>query len=433
MSPMPTYCPDLPLISDQMDQMDQCVLPQEILDAVVDSLKDNKAALKACSLISRRLTLRTRVHLFYTIRPRMYEWNDGMLDLLQSSPSLIAHIRRIFLSPLGIYDSALAAIIELLVNPIHLEMYRVDWISLPEHFVQALYSRTYASVNLCDTRFSSFSELASLLANSTRLEKLAIRKLIGRFEPVDDPGPSRCTHQHPSPGPPVDHLVLFDHDSSLYHLLNGINSWQCPVSIQELKTLEIHSRGWDHFSQFQALLGGATKLEELTFRHSVSALVPLATSSPLPISHLKKLTVNMPQYHSGNTQPIDWWISNFENTDGNCLLKDIHFCVQAAQDDYLHYVQHNPEHEAVWDGVAHALSKSRMPALRSLKVEVSIDRSAGVSWERPVPPSSACNSMNDCIEAKLATLESRGVTVQVIVKTPGWSRRLDNMANVTIS
>lgn len=131
----------------------------------------------------------------------------------------------------------------------------------------------------------------------------------------------------------------------------------------------------------------------------------------------------MPQYHSGNTQPIDWWISNFENTDGNCLLKDIHLCVQAEQDDYLHYVQHNPEHEAVWDRAARALSKSRMPALRSLKVEVSIERSVGVFW-RPVPPSSVCDSMNDCIEAKLATLESRGVTVQVIVKTPRWSRRL---------
>lgn len=118
----------------------------------------------------------------------------------------------------------------------------------------------------------------------------------------------------------------------------------------------------------------------------------------------------MPQYHSGNTQPIDWWISNFENTDGNCLLKDIHFCVQAKQDDYLHYVQHNPEHEAVWDRAARALSKSRMPALRSLKVEVSIVRSVGMSLWPPIPPSSVCDSMNDCIEAKLATLESRGVT-----------------------
>ncbi|KAK0246485.1 hypothetical protein EDD85DRAFT_804355 [Armillaria nabsnona] len=413
--------------------MDQCVLPQEILDAVVDLLKDNKAALKACSLTSRCLTPRTRVHLFYTIHPRMNGWNNGMLDLLQSSPSLTAHIRKLRVFPTCTYNSSLIAIIELLVNPIHLEMYCLDWKSLPECFVQALYSRTYASVGLFDTRFSSFSVLAPLLANSASLEKLTICG----FEPTGDPGPSRCIHQHPSPGPPVDRLVLVDYDGALYHLLDGINSRQCPVSIQELKTLEIHPRGWDYFSQFQVLFRGATRLEDLTFRHSASAPVPLATASPLPISHLKKLTVNMPQYHSGNTQPIDWWISNFENTDGNCLLKDIRFCVQAEQDDYLHYVQHDPEHEAVWDRAVRALSKSRMPALRSLRVEVSIERSVGVFW-RPVPPSPVCDSMNDCIEAKLATLESRGVTVQVIVKTPGWPRtgRLDalsgNMADITI-
>ncbi|KAK0199073.1 hypothetical protein F5146DRAFT_119257 [Armillaria mellea] len=162
--------------------MDQRVLHQEILDTIVDLLKDDKAALKACSLTSRCLTPRTRVHLFYTIHPEKNGWNDGLLDLLQSSPFLIAHIRKVCLSSTCTYDSSLIAIFELLVNPIHLETYSLNWSSLPECFVQALYSRTYASIGLYDTKISSFSELALLFANCMRLEELIIR----RFEPTPD-------------------------------------------------------------------------------------------------------------------------------------------------------------------------------------------------------------------------------------------------------
>ncbi|KAK0466286.1 uncharacterized protein EV420DRAFT_820352 [Desarmillaria tabescens] len=204
--------------------MDQRV-PQEILDAVVDLLKDDKPALKALSLISRCFTPRTRVHLFYSITPGEAQWNEGMLDLLRSSPSLIVHIRRLRFLYLCSYDSALIAIIELLVNPIHLVISWRKWGDLPEQFLQALHSRAYASIVLSDSKFTSFSELASLLANSTHLERLAVYKYEPCFRDTD---PSSCTHQHPSPGPPVDHLILFDLDGCLYHLLSGYSFTSMP-------------------------------------------------------------------------------------------------------------------------------------------------------------------------------------------------------------
>lgn len=112
--------------------------------------------------------------------------------------------------------------------------------------------------------------------------------------------------------------------------------------------------------------------------------------------------------------------------------------MRTEQDTYVRYVEYKSRHEAVWVRVAHALLKPRMPALQSFKVEIRIDFSAGLHNRGPFPPSHVCCSMNDCIEGKLATLESQGVTVQVIIATPGWSRtRLDaleeNMANVAIS
>lgn len=117
------------------------------------------------------------------------------------------------------HNSSFVATIQLLVHPIQLVISRVDWSSLPEHLVQVLYSWTYTSVGLFDTKLTSFSELPPLLANSTHLERLTIQK----FEPIIDPRPSCCIHQHSSPGLLVYHLVVTDYDGSLYHILSGIN------------------------------------------------------------------------------------------------------------------------------------------------------------------------------------------------------------------
>ncbi|KAK0233848.1 hypothetical protein IW262DRAFT_115907 [Armillaria fumosa] len=96
---------------------------------------------------------------------------------------LIAHVRRIPLFSTCTYGSSLAAIIGLLVDPIHLEIFWLDWNSVPECVVQAPYSQTYVSIGLFDTKTNSFSELALLFANSMCLDKLTISK----FEPTRDP------------------------------------------------------------------------------------------------------------------------------------------------------------------------------------------------------------------------------------------------------
>ncbi len=241
------------------------MLPQEILDTIVDLSKDDSPTLKACSLASRCLTQRTRVHLFYTILPRTDTRNDAMLNLLRSSPSLAIHIRRVGLSRLSEYKSkAFAAIIGLLIVPIHLEMNRVDWSSIPEYSANALCSRIYTSVCLWNVQFSSFSELAALLSGSTRLESLTIVE-----NESDTPKASCCDHQHKSPGPPVEHLELIDHDGCEYHILSGINSQRCPVSIKELRSLEIMPRTMDYITQFKVLLKHAIMLKELTLTHPI--------------------------------------------------------------------------------------------------------------------------------------------------------------------
>jgi len=43
-------------------------VPQETLDAIIDELSENRAALMACCLVSRRWVWRSRHHLFKRVR-----------------------------------------------------------------------------------------------------------------------------------------------------------------------------------------------------------------------------------------------------------------------------------------------------------------------------------------------------------------------------
>jgi hypothetical protein len=50
--------------------MQDCIggIPQEVLDAVIDELADDRAALKSCCLASRRWVRRSQHHLFKEVR-----------------------------------------------------------------------------------------------------------------------------------------------------------------------------------------------------------------------------------------------------------------------------------------------------------------------------------------------------------------------------
>ncbi|KAI0079469.1 hypothetical protein K474DRAFT_1770210 [Panus rudis PR-1116 ss-1] len=68
-------------------------LPEEIQDYIVDFLHDDKASLKACSLVAKSWTLKARVHLFYDISIRWTversEDNSTLVSMLayfQNSP-----------------------------------------------------------------------------------------------------------------------------------------------------------------------------------------------------------------------------------------------------------------------------------------------------------------------------------------------------------
>ncbi len=89
---------------------------------------------------------------------------------------------------------------------------------------------------------------------------------------------------------------------------------------------------------------------------------------------------------------------------------------------------HHSEREAVWDRVAQALS-NRMPALRLVEAEITIDYSAAPTFRGVLPPPSVSYMMNNCIKGKLATLESRGITVEVAVKTPRCLRMYSFIAS----
>ncbi len=82
-----------------------CCLPQEILDMVIDPLKDDKPTIYACSRTSRRLRESSRRHLFHTLRITASDRQGSVFAKLAtffynptSALGVCHHIRKLVLS-----------------------------------------------------------------------------------------------------------------------------------------------------------------------------------------------------------------------------------------------------------------------------------------------------------------------------------------------
>ncbi|RDB17354.1 hypothetical protein Hypma_001999 [Hypsizygus marmoreus] len=68
-------------------------LPQELLDHIIDDLRDDFATLKACSLAFRSLITRSQIHLFATICISSIERCRCFRSVLNLNPTLSHHVR----------------------------------------------------------------------------------------------------------------------------------------------------------------------------------------------------------------------------------------------------------------------------------------------------------------------------------------------------
>ncbi|GBE84090.1 hypothetical protein BKA93DRAFT_375129 [Sparassis latifolia] len=76
-------------------QHDAQMLPPELVDFVLDQLRDDPAALIACGLVCRSWLPRTRLHLFRSIILKDAVGYAAFEKLLRRFPYLTNHVRRV--------------------------------------------------------------------------------------------------------------------------------------------------------------------------------------------------------------------------------------------------------------------------------------------------------------------------------------------------
>jgi hypothetical protein len=74
-------------------------IPQEIIDAIIDQLKDNSDSLQACSLVSHSFRPQCLKHFYNEVSLDIREdnRNQQLYDILTLNPAITTYIRRLFL------------------------------------------------------------------------------------------------------------------------------------------------------------------------------------------------------------------------------------------------------------------------------------------------------------------------------------------------
>ena len=160
----------------------QFYVPIEIVEVIIDHLHNDKEALKACSLVSRRWVFSARYHLVYPIKLHHKNISD-FLDLLQSPCLKIAPSIR-DLSFLSVVEernwipSALSTVEKHLTHVKSLTLHGVRWSRLDTttttSFFRGFQSVTHLTIKA--GAFSSFSQCVEFICSFPALTTLTANK-----------------------------------------------------------------------------------------------------------------------------------------------------------------------------------------------------------------------------------------------------------------
>lgn len=313
-------------------------LPPEIVDAIIDELRDDKESLLQASLACRAFYPRTRVYLFSVASLRSEYGCDRLHKLITLSPELALHFKYLeisFASPRTPFPPAKyggLTVIESLINVTRLSLRRGDWCCLPDPVASSLQSRSYRSLTIADFSFRSIGEICSLVKNSPDLNE------------VDITWPSRsgitvaeeCNLDHSlhsTSAPVTVHINDFDNAGSARTVLKSIlSSDPCPFSCSNIRKLNIVLP--DMNPQLpqglnQYLSRSHSSLKCLRVHHSIiPRSLPTAVSETLHVSGVGKIEVQifqLPVSLSRASRVLEWWISNLSAVNEHCAIRSFMF------------------------------------------------------------------------------------------------------------
>ncbi|PBK59306.1 hypothetical protein ARMSODRAFT_802341 [Armillaria solidipes] len=306
---------------------DPSSLPPEILDAIIDELRDDTKSLLQVSLACKALCTRTRDHLFSVAAMSSYHTQSQchrLRKLITLSPKLALHFKTLHIAIEPILDGHVPGVygpltvIESLVNVTHLNLAYGDWRHMPDTAVSSLQSRSYRTVDIGQHfNFRTMGEVCSLVQNSPDLKRASF---MCENHPTPECDFNHYLHRTPAPAT----LRITDYqDTSMSAEIPGllklaISSLPCPFSFSNVHTLIVNLSGAsyivpEHLRQYLALPGTSLKHLHVTHNFKLGSADRLS-STTLDVSGVENIEIGIlkttsPRFARG-IDILRWWISN---------------------------------------------------------------------------------------------------------------------------
>lgn len=237
------------------------VLPQELIESIIDEASPNPSDLKSLSLVARAFLPRTRDHLFRQVRITSCRRCHTFRALCCSSPDVAHHVKTLTLN--FFYYNKLDEsqdLPDMIISLIHADVLVIEgccWVSLLVEARQALLSHPFRSITLSGASFPNLNTLCTFINSSPALKSLSLSS-IGIADHA------RHLHNH-GPTIPIDRLLMDDPHGLLRD--SALNQ-ACPFSLTRVHSIAvIMERPQDYDGLRSVLHATVHVLEELTVFH----------------------------------------------------------------------------------------------------------------------------------------------------------------------
>ncbi|KAK0244703.1 hypothetical protein EDD85DRAFT_809270 [Armillaria nabsnona] len=384
-------------------------LPQELVDLVVYHLRNDRQALKHCSLVTRRLLIACRRYLHDKVSfDCMYrsESLKSSHDLISSSPHLISYIRALKISgdahgTLSMSE-LLASFSALLTNITKVELYGLTLPQAPEaglRIREVLHAHPQVSSVAISACSLSITDIDILLGQCAGLEHLKIARC-SVFEDKETRFPKRTGN--------IPYLQTLEIDGSSPSMLRSLPKWlmaaESYVSLSKLLTLKSSHLSASDAAVLNEVLAGTTEsLKRFELEHhdnSRPIYVNLSGHQHLTHIHIRSGFL---------TSTPEKWIRPVLATVGSRRVAEI--CLDLTLNRY---------HEARlnWIGLDELLSSQRFRSLVKLDVRLrclSVTSDMRRGWL-------TCEN----VRRSMSSLGARGILdVQLISQESGSALKLD--------
>ncbi|KAK0471282.1 hypothetical protein IW261DRAFT_1572159 [Armillaria novae-zelandiae] len=389
-------------------------LPQELVEVIVDFLKDDKQTLRSCLLSARCFVERVRIHLFHDVTISSPQCLTVLFALFESSPSLPAMIRKVdfigqsFIAPADwiFIDNEIQRVFKSLSNveEVVIEdviISRLTEILRPSNIFP---SKTHIRhLTLDDVIMGSGDDLFTLLCNLPSLKYLNSGLVLFR----DLRSPMATLHSPPQQlrletlelSVNVNHSVVMFLLEYLADMLSTLKHLRVAcVNVGELQLVRLI------LSQTRESLR-TVYIGPMILGNAESAQHVNDPILLLSLSHIEYLTIVIDETDP-HTSALKYWTENFATDDEDFNLKDltINLKVQVERSDSTFSASFPMA--AQWSALEAALCRSQMKKLCRVKLRLV---AGPEGFEHDPQLETLFFRLKDIIENNCQLLMSRGL------------------------